>query len=137
MRPSLPHPIHPKRCRRNKEARYRFTKVFDEPSSQQDIYTVAAEPLLQELLAFKQPSAVVMAYGVTSAGELQAGRCSAAHYTAPAQRVCVAAARAPTLSGAGCRQDLHHGGDQGRAGHGAAGAEGAVQGRCRAAVIPH
>lgn len=55
--------------RKNKEALYKFSKVFPEDSGQQAIYAGVAEPLVADLLGAQQPEAVIMAYGVTSAGK--------------------------------------------------------------------
>jgi len=60
-----PHPTP----RKNKEALYKFSRVFPEDSNQGSIFTGVAQPLLADLLSGKQPEAVIMAYGVTSAGK--------------------------------------------------------------------
>eukprot|EP00877_Chromochloris_zofingiensis_P006000 jgi/Chrzof1/1653/Cz10g16010.t1 len=54
---------------KNKEALYKFSKVFLGDSSQSTIYAGAATAMVQDFVAMKQPSAVIMAYGVTSAGK--------------------------------------------------------------------
>eukprot|EP00775_Hariotina_reticulata_P012438 gene12438-12575_t len=55
--------------RRNKEAVYKFSKVFQQDADQAMVYGDTTAALVEDFLAFRQPSAVVMAYGVTSAGK--------------------------------------------------------------------
>jgi hypothetical protein len=53
----------------NRAALYRFSRVFGEQEGQRDVYSAVAGDLVAGACRFAQPSAVVMAYGVTSAGK--------------------------------------------------------------------
>lgn len=57
------------RRRKNKEALYKFSKVFPEESSQSAIYSGVAAGLVSDFLSGSCQEGVVMAYGVTSAGK--------------------------------------------------------------------
>jgi hypothetical protein len=59
----------PPLCRKNKEALYKFSKVFPEDASQGALYAGVGRPLVADLLAGRAPHGVIMAYGVTSAGK--------------------------------------------------------------------
>jgi hypothetical protein len=66
---SLSFTLSPPVPRKNKEALYKFSRVFPDDAPQPAIYAGAAEAVVADLLAGRQPEAVVMAYGVTSAGK--------------------------------------------------------------------
>lgn len=64
-----PRIAHHSTRRKNKEALYKFSKVFPEDTAQQAIYSGVAEGMVTDLLSAQQKEAVIMAYGVTSAGK--------------------------------------------------------------------
>ena len=50
-----------------KKTSFKFSHVFDQESSQQDIYNVAARPILDSVL--KGYNGTIMAYGQTASGK--------------------------------------------------------------------
>ncbi|WIA16462.1 hypothetical protein OEZ85_013146 [Tetradesmus obliquus] len=54
---------------RNKEAVYKFSQIFQQEADQEAVYNGTTAALVEDCMDFRQPSAVVMAYGVTSAGK--------------------------------------------------------------------
>ena len=63
------HPLLPRPPRKNKEALYKFSKVFPEDTPQQAIYSGVAQAMVSDLVGARQQEGVIMAYGVTSAGK--------------------------------------------------------------------